>query len=1281
MSGHLLIHTTITLLVSIAFLPQFTISTPLDSSTIPSASSENTIANGLKMLADGIQQLERNENANSINTLTQARDILGTTSSHTLERASCMMYLSRAHARLKQDTEAIQLSTSALELFNNIENTTRERTICKRTLAICNYHQGHNEEALSELEHVLVTFCGLPHSEPDQRICLLNMREILSLIQDDSARQGRSRKIIETLDQALSRPHLSPFTQAYLCHNIGWVLAEIREYQKANDFQLRALTLLETAPGSEHDQAICHYGIGGGLRELGQIDDAISEYQKAFSLQEAVHDQDRTRADSLLQLTRCALLQEDYEKAYEYADAALRVQRSIPNNNSEDLRTLPFLIGYLLEKMDRKEEALEAYHNGILSSLPAEPIDEVKRSSFINNRMGIIPMVTEVVVEAMRQGISPSKTNLMSTLINFQSFYNEGDLMGIIEFLDEFIGKTTGSTGTHMLKGLSRLGVADFRTMLSGQEDRIISLMKIVEDHGEEVGSYTWLPSAYQEIAYEYQKRGEYTDAMEYLQKALDMSRSREDGWNDQLDTLVSIGWLLKARGDYEEARLRFEETLQLLPPYEWNSSRRARVLRALGVISRDIGDYEASLKYLHESINEVKQSGNSLTTVNRELVELGWTHISMGNRLNAVEAWVQAAEGIWRITTSGFPTMTKAEKDCMCCSDDFGYNTSYIYSAVFPATNQPNNVGILGWSTSLHYKAIIPESIRIERGVILGETTPQWRESFTRYNSIKTRLANTSLANLAMGEGRKSNSLINSREEFSIQDDLNQVEKDLARMNRASWKKMKIREVTPKDVQGKIPEDSILLEYVRYCLYRFDLQEWEGEHYGVIVVPPGEGTIAAKDLGPADQIDATINQYRTVEETTLHEGRNPSAGDERNLNREGKILRQRLLDPIWEYISSAKRIYIAPESNIALIPFESLPYPNAPKGKEYITERHEIIYLTTGRDLVRSNTDTIIQNPKREEGRMLLIGAPDFNLPPIGRAKRKVGSALPKKSCVEKNSVETKSIDFEPSHIMGKTIKNTSWALLPNVKTTITSLAQSISNKSSSSVIALTGDEATEEILGQYPQPRAVHFATHGYFIQDEDIPSSTSESTNNTYTTDSDKEPLPIDTPLLRSMLVLAGANRREEDTFYLYQGQILSETEAITLTDEERAKARFVIGDGLLTALEAADLNLQGTELVSLIACKSGVGVPETGNGIAGLRQAFILAGAQSVIMSLWDVPVEESLAQTTTFYTHWLDGQGKYKAFRKSQLKALEDARTNRGCGHPFYWAGFIYAGQP
>lgn len=51
------------------------------------------------------------------------------------------------------------------------------------------------------------------------------------------------------------------------------------------------------------------------------------------------------------------------------------------------------------------------------------------------------------------------------------------------------------------------------------------------------------------------------------------------------------------------------------------------------------------------------------------------------------------------------------------------------------------------------------------------------------------------------------------------------------------------------------------------------------------------------------------------------------------------------------------------------------------------------------------------------------------------------------------------------------------------------------------------------------------------------------------------------------------------------------------------------------------------------------------------------------------------------QTTTFYTHWLDGQGKYEAFRKSQLKALEDARTKRGCGHPFYWAGFIYAGQP
>jgi CHAT domain-containing protein len=85
---------------------------------------------------------------------------------------------------------------------------------------------------------------------------------------------------------------------------------------------------------------------------------------------------------------------------------------------------------------------------------------------------------------------------------------------------------------------------------------------------------------------------------------------------------------------------------------------------------------------------------------------------------------------------------------------------------------------------------------------------------------------------------------------------------------------------------------------------------------------------------------------------------------------------------------------------------------------------------------------------------------------------------------------------------------------------------------------------------------------------------------------------------------------------------------------------------------------------------------------GESVAGLRQAFTIAGSQSLVMSLWPVPLDETASQMRSFVTGWLAlGLPRYPAFRASQLAALESARRRTGTGHPFWWAGFIYAGDP
>ena len=175
-----------------------------------------------------------------------------------------------------------------------------------------------------------------------------------------------------------------------------------------------------------------------------------------------------------------------------------------------------------------------------------------------------------------------------------------------------------------------------------------------------------------------------------------------------------------------------------------------------------------------------------------------------------------------------------------------------------------------------------------------------------------------------------------------------------------------------------------------------------------------------------------------------------------------------------------------------------------------------------------------------------------------------------------------------------------------------------------------LTGAQATESALKQIAAPRILHIATHGFFLQDDET------SVN-----------AKIENPLLRSGLALAGANQRKSGN-----------------------------DDGILTALEASGLNLWGTKLVVLSACDTGLGEVRNGEGVYGLRRAFVLAGTESLVMSLWSVSDYVTRELMTNYYKNLKLGMGRGAALRQVQLEMLK----KNGRQHPFYWASFIQCGE-
>lgn len=182
-------------------------------------------------------------------------------------------------------------------------------------------------------------------------------------------------------------------------------------------------------------------------------------------------------------------------------------------------------------------------------------------------------------------------------------------------------------------------------------------------------------------------------------------------------------------------------------------------------------------------------------------------------------------------------------------------------------------------------------------------------------------------------------------------------------------------------------------------------------------------------------------------------------------------------------------------------------------------------------------------------------------------------------------------------------------------------------------------GKDALEARLKTCRSPRILHLATHGFFLGDQATGAAGFTGT-------------ALENPLLRSGLALAGANT------WLNGGSPPVDAE-----------------DGLLTAEDVSGLDLLGTDMVVLSACQTGLGEIRVGEGVFGLRRAFVLAGARTLVMSLWKVPDAQTCELMEDFYRRLLAGAPRAEALRAAQLAIRDRYREVR------FWGAFICQGDP
>ncbi|WNB17487.1 CHAT domain-containing tetratricopeptide repeat protein [Marivirga arenosa] len=275
-------------------------------------------------------------------------------------------------------------------------------------------------------------------------------------------------------------------------------------------------------------------------------------------------------------------------------------------------------------------------------------------------------------------------------------------------------------------------------------------------------------------------------------------------------------------------------------------------------------------------------------------------------------------------------------------------------------------------------------------------------------------------------------------------------------------------------------------------------------------------------------------------------------------------------------------------------------------------------IYISPDGIYNQINMNTLKQN----NGRYLIQ---DYDIRYIGH---------PNDILVEKSTGKTKSTAF----LMGDPDFNSaSIAQLPGTRQEIENISKYLSNQMK--MEKYLNKEANESNLKKVKSPKYLHLASHGYFLQDE-------KASNNLFGV---QLQYIRQNPLLRSGLILSGIGNDE---------------------NSEASQSFNQSDNGFFSAYEAINLNLNNTEMVVLSACETGKGDVKAGEGVYGLQRAFIVAGAQSLVMSLWKVDDAATQKLMSSFYKENVNGKAIPDAFRTAQLAMLNEYK------HPYYWGAFI-----
>jgi CHAT domain-containing protein/Tfp pilus assembly protein PilF len=527
-----------------------------------------------------------------------------------------------------------------------------------------------------------------------------------------------------------------------------------------------------------------------------------------------------------------------------------------------------------------------------------------------------------------------------------------------------------------------------------------------------------------------------------------------------------------------------------------------------------------------------------------------------------------------------------------------------------------------------LRRKGVVLETHRKFQEALVYSDDPKAVSTFQDLARIRSQLSQ-----LTFGGPGKQGAKVYQKKMAELETRKRELGARLSTLSRAYALKKKIERADSTKVAQALPVNTALLEFVRIKTYNFNAKgkerKWLPARYLAFAVHAGQGDrVEMVDLGDAGEIDRTVALFKKE----LGESMDRQALQAMDRSRR---IHDLVFAPLKRALGGVKEVFISPDGNLNLIPFEVL---RGPDGR-FLIEEYTFNYLAAGRDILGFG------EIKEKGTNALLMGDPDFDL-----GAEEKGATLRKLALSKEKPLDT----TKPSQEM----RGFSFQKLPGTREEVEGI-QTLLRKEKADTY--TGKEALEDVLRQKGAPRILHLATHGFFLRDIELEHLAPESWDRGIHLSEGPEAAvkknKIENPLLRSGIALAGANN--------------------ALRSGSTQKS-----DGIVTAEKILGLRLRGTDMVVLSACDTGLGEVKAGEGVYGLRRAFSQAGTRSLVMSMWSVPDKETKELMIQFYKNLLSGKmNRCQALRQAALKEIRIVKKRYGYPHPFFWGAFVFMGEP